>query len=445
VYLRLFGILKYERKTKIKNTEQMRILIADWVPRKNKGEMAILGGLRTIYESHYPQVHITYFDQTDAPIHTNAETVLPLHWVYPYYHGFFYQHHRLNLVFTGLLALLHLTGIRLFANRVHSRSGKFAEMAREFEIADTIIVGHDGVFSVYGANVLLAITEFKKDVMMIGSGFRLPKVMPMINRLLFKKAISTIQLGIFRERSTYAIVQELMGQQTRFWLLPDPGFYLKAGEAENAKSLIVQLFGILPERLVVMTVCERSVVFKAGFPSIKGVREKRIAHTSLLGSIADSICRTDSNVRILFLPHSIQGGDDNDVAVAQRVVESMDFGSRAMVLDDDLSESDLKALIAQSSFFIGERTHSVIAAASLGVPFVALTNSRDTRTHEIFLPIMDSPPLIDIDLQTTQEISQTIRRYMNDSAQTELTFIKDRLSTALTKYREILFGTPALQ
>ena len=53
------------------------------------------------------------------------------------------------------------------------------------------------------------------------------------------------------------------------------------------------------------------------------------------------------------------------------------------VLDEDLSARDLKSIIKQCDFFIGQRRHSLIGTVSAETPFVALTGSGDRGTHDI--------------------------------------------------------------
>ena len=52
-------------------------------------------------------------------------------------------------------------------------------------------------------------------------------------------------------------------------------------------------------------------------------------------------------------------------------------------MDGDFSASDLKGMIGCCDFFVGARTHSVIAATSMGVPSVVLSYPKDYRTYGI--------------------------------------------------------------
>ena len=49
------------------------------------------------------------------------------------------------------------------------------------------------------------------------------------------------------------------------------------------------------------------------------------------------------------------------------------------VLTNEYSAAELKGLIGQFDFFIGERLHSVVNAMSMGVPSIVISNSADQR------------------------------------------------------------------
>ncbi|MCW4025662.1 MAG: polysaccharide pyruvyl transferase family protein [Candidatus Bathyarchaeota archaeon] len=112
-------------------------------------------------------------------------------------------------------------------------------------------------------------------------------------------------------------------------------------------------------------------------------------YTEILAKTADYLV-TNLHATVLLIPHEIQlkkisdppshsakiGGDDLD---AVRKVYSQVTKKQNIIPVTDESEADiLKAIIGQCDLFIGSRTHSIIAALSMGVPTIGIAYSQKT-------------------------------------------------------------------
>jgi polysaccharide pyruvyl transferase WcaK-like protein len=79
---------------------------------------------------------------------------------------------------------------------------------------------------------------------------------------------------------------------------------------------------------------------------------------------------------VLLVPHTLRPGQRDpylcDLAVAEDIRRDP-RGAKAMLVDDDLSPTELKSLISLATFHVGARYHSVVAALSAGVPALSLS------------------------------------------------------------------------
>jgi polysaccharide pyruvyl transferase WcaK-like protein len=81
----------------------------------------------------------------------------------------------------------------------------------------------------------------------------------------------------------------------------------------------------------------------------------------------------------------------------------------SLILERDCGPRLLKSIIGRCDFLVGERTHSLIGSVSVGTPFVALTNRRDTRTHGIIGEMCRCEDcVVDMDLASEQDTARKV-------------------------------------
>ena len=92
--------------------------------------------------------------------------------------------------------------------------------------------------------------------------------------------------------------------------------------------------------------------------------------------VAEALDRflAEVNGQALFIPfQAVEGRQENDRAVIQRVRGQMEHGERCHSLDAPLVPAKMAGLIASCDLAIGMRLHSLIFAITAGVPMVALS------------------------------------------------------------------------
>jgi len=103
--------------------------------------------------------------------------------------------------------------------------------------------------------------------------------------------------------------------------------------------------------------------------------------------------------KVRFIPMQVTDPDEDDRAVAREIAALARNRSLIEVRESEVSPEDLLSLIAESSVVIGMRLHSLILAAALGVPAVAVEYqtkvarfSASIGTSDWTVAITDSSP-----------------------------------------------------
>ena len=203
---------------------------------------------------------------------------------------------------------------------------------------------------------------------------------------------------------------------------PDPAFAMRPADPEDARKMLDPYDGYRRAReqdrpVVAVTVLEKGRVYAGFRPDLNG-REKQRAHARYLAGVLDALVQ-QQRAFVLFLPHSIEEAG-NDVVAAGHVAEQMRSGpDDVLILERDCDARTLKGIIAQCDFLVGQRTHSLIAGVSVGTPFVALTNRKDTRTHGIIGDMCRCEDrIVDMDVTSAEEASQKVLEHFEGGAET---------------------------
>lgn len=176
---------------------------------------------------------------------------------------------------------------------------------------------------------------------------------------VLKRDIQKYKHIVTREPLTYEILKQCVKPEQTLWQACDPAFRLESKE------------------------CELPAVFKTG--DVVGInlspyfiknntKEDEQVFQNVKNLIQYLLEKTDLN--ICFIPHVFSFEKENqDFAVIKRFYEQYEKEERVGFLNQDLSCTEIKYVISRCRFFIGARTHTMIAAYSTGVPALALSYS----------------------------------------------------------------------
>jgi len=154
-----------------------------------------------------------------------------------------------------------------------------------------------------------------------------------------------------RESITYHALQEKGIKNVS--LFPDPAFILE------------------PEKWNNPTFCESKnyIGFNYSSHTNGGIGEETENFQAVLYCITKLL--EQQNNCIILIPH-VYWKEENDLIILRKIKSHFSANNRVMLIEENLSASQLKYIIANCSLFVGARTHSVIAAYSSNVPTLAL-------------------------------------------------------------------------
>ena len=197
-------------------------------------------------------------------------------------------------------------------------------------------------------------------------------------------------------------------------LVADPAFLLESEEV------------ILPEGFK-----EDELVGINLSPFILNYTENKEKVIGSIHALIDHILAT-TEMNVVLVPHvRIASGDDMDTL--RPIYEKYRESGRVLLLDDySLSCCQLKGYISKCRFFIGARTHSIIAAYSTCVPALALGYS--VKAKGIARDIFGTEENLVLPVQTFNDPEATVRGF--DYLVEHEDEIRQRLEDVMPEYKE---------
>jgi polysaccharide pyruvyl transferase WcaK-like protein len=368
--------------------QMTRILIAENAPTLNKGEMAIIAGMRESLRELGP-VELSMFSfcpEIDQPrygetvrivdvkkswwmIRTREDGVSLLKSIFVMI---------LHLLFLAFNAVLGRRVLRLFRG----------EIWEKYLDSDLIVMGHDSSFGIGGdpENPLfyfLYLPFFakvlRKRIMFFGGS--VPQPPKRLNGLLskaFKSAISKIDVVTLRDETSISNLREIGIEDERIVVTADPAFLLEPAAADEVDR-IWQAEGLdgTPNALIGMTISRARAT--VAFPELNNPSLSYDKHVGIVADCVDQIT-AKLDALVVFVPHTIGLGDDlDDRIVAADIRARCQNKDRVKVITTEYGPAQLKGMIGRFDLFVGERLHSVVAAMTMGVPAIGISRSSDQR------------------------------------------------------------------
>ena len=413
------------------NKRKLKILVAEPVPLLNKGEEAIVLGMKDTLEKYF-DVEIAVLDWIDKKETRNHIRSFPADWFY----------HLINSEKVGLThkadIVKHFIFRMLGIDTKHNNLTKNidVEFQEYFNSADLVLVGHDGIFSIESEAILNIAKKESKCTGIWGCGLYPIDRHKWLYWTLYKKALKNSDFAFFREKTSFKFMKNLEHRDSFVQLSPDPAFGLLPETTEEVKSIVANYIN---SNTVAVTVCEKSIIFDKSFLD-QDLSNKTEFHRNLIAKMLDNFSNS-RNVNFLFLPHSIEKGLGNDIELSKDIVKRMKNFDKCYILDKDLTSKELKALIQAVHFVVGERTHSLIGSTSVATPFAGLTNTSDKRTHEILGDMCHTEnQLINMDIINVDDLTKSVIDIYDkkEIIKIKLLQTKQELSENITKAAEII-------
>lgn len=365
-------------------TKPVHILINEWVPSLNKGELAILMGIKKTFSvidpvrlsilSFYPDLDVLRYPSGTHVIDAGdsfflgdnfPEKSLIIRIVLSAFVGI--QH----ILFMFLYLLLGRDSLRIMKKKI------WEEMVN----SDVIIIGHDQVDVGLGFFLLLhpIYTVFtnkvlRKKLVIYGNGYSQSK----ISDFLLPFVLLNVDLITTREMFTYNHFSNITTGKVPIFLTGDPAILLEPCDKHRVDEILQDeqiTFNDGPVIGLVLSywVISSSTDKKVDKETVYGLRIQMFKE--LIDHLIEKF-----NTTIIFLPHSIEQYQNlDDRKVANDIYILVENKSQLFKIDEEYSVQELKGLMGELDILISTRVHALIGAATMAVPFICLKYGDDKR------------------------------------------------------------------
>jgi len=197
-----------------------------------------------------------------------------------------------------------------------------------------------------------------------------------------KKVFNNTDLLIIRERQTAKYLDKL--GVVNYHLTADTAFLLKNQKSKDTKEII--------------DINKPYIGLSIKGPYFSFSNYERI----IMKTIEFLLNETKEN--ILVIPHS-----QDDICVSNKVFRQANNSRVRILKNNELTPEELKEIISHSSFYIGSRVHSSIAAVSNRVPTIFLIPRNDHRGRGT-MKFFDLDQVV---VDPSKEVTPTIRKIVN--------------------------------
>ena len=370
----------------------LKVFIPENIPSLNKGEEAILRGIKKSLDplgNFLLMVFSSHPDDDKPRFEPDVKVIEGLDF-------FSYYFAPINKGKKQLITnLIRLLGFAFLMRITCGFSIWFFQdpMLRAFGEADLILAGHDGLLGVDHYWLYLASKIMKKPIIFFGSGGSTKEIAKRSRRQRLKNAVEGSLLITVRDQMMKDFLINLGVTPSKINLYPDPAFLLPAANDSRVQEIFnIEKIGVKKTPLICIIAVQGGIVAQNSFVNLKTIHEKRSARIEFWATFINFIIE-QTDAEILFLPHCIGPSEDKDdrkitADIIGRLTHSID---RVKLFKYEYNASELKGVIKHSDYIIGERAHAMIGAVSVGTPCLALTVEEDNRINDIIGRLAERP------------------------------------------------------
>jgi polysaccharide pyruvyl transferase WcaK-like protein len=385
----------------MKNSK-IKLVIASYLPSFNKGELAMLRGILQTFNrlgstdvaifTFYPELDSTRYPQEIRLIDIGKDLNVKR------YLGGTDNSRFFASMYIFFQHILFAISYKVFGARVFNYMK--SSIWREYYSSDALIVCTDEDNCVIGPGYFIRYSPvyisllagiLKKPVVIYANGnTRSDNIVWIIWRfksrylweILARYVLNKASLITVRDRETYAYYKSLLYCSNYLHFTGDPGILINPAPYNVVLNLLAKekiekddglLVGIcITRRLILHSFSEYTIESER---YEKGISEIAKAFDRLIGKY---------KTKFIFLPHVIGPTSFNDDRiVGYDIIARMKNKTHAKVIDTEYAEQEIKGLIGQLDFFIGDRIHGLINALSMNVPCCILAYRSDRRPYAL--------------------------------------------------------------
>lgn len=366
----------------------MKVLIADWVPSLNKGELAILIGMLKTFKplgktevsvfSCCPSIDKERYPKNVKVIDVGNDLRLG---------NSLLESSTLVRTRACILAALQHFFFTLLYKILGRNALKFMNKAiwKEYVNSDVIIVCHDDVSCVSGFTLLfgpiyitLLAKALHKPLVIYANGSS--HFGRNILKILATLVLNNVDLITIRDAASFLYLKHFVWNKSRIHLTGDPAVLLSSTGHEVITEIMREENIHKNHGLLVGVAMSRDVLLSA-FQNCTNSSMKYKKAITEIARVFDRVVETFQAI-IIFVPHCVEPYQHrDDRTVAKEIYNAMRNKDKARVITKEYSPEELKGLIGEFDILISTRVHSVIGALSMGVPSCILTKSSDRRAY----------------------------------------------------------------
>ena len=377
-------------------------MIAEEIPSRNKGEAAILFGfLDLLKKIEREDINFSMFTFDKNSNDFNKEGIELVSYLEN-----ISNENEIIKFFTGIYFFIKLMIFSLFYSINRNLTDKLftKEIWRVYSNADIVLVGHDGLLESLGSktskkhenwtffftycSIFIYKILMKKKVIILAAS--IGAYSSAFIRKIAKISLNYVDLITLRDSKSYNYL-ETLNIKKPFSLTADLAFLMKP-EPSNNLLLHKELTYLMNlNNIVGMTISNQFSQFR--FPEIDSIENKYKEHLVFYSQVIDYIIeKYDSD--IVLISHAIKK-DKDDRMVYYDLLELINHKNKVHVLSKEYTPQLLKTFIGLCNIFIGERTHSNVAAVSMGVPTIVISEPNSFR-NSMFNNILEDEFICDI-------------------------------------------------
>ena len=280
---------------------------------------------------------------------------------------------------------------------------------------------HWGI-SYYSAIGMLAVL-YQKPFMLYSIG--LGPLLSKDGRELTRWTVDVANVATVRDLESKELLIDLGIQEDKIIVLADPALTLEPDSTSAAE--ILRAHGIDTQARPLLGVCIRNWTEGANAEQWK---------RQLAATLDQFLAAHD--VQALFIPFQAQEHTlENDHSVALDIVSTMQTKERVCLLSNVYSPALTAGLLSNCQLVIGMRLHSLIFAASAGIPAIALVY--DPKVHHFMRSLGMSEYAIDLPSLTVERLS----RVLGDAWMLQAS-VKETLGVHVQELKAIARKTPGM-
>ena len=366
----------------------IRILVAEWVPSLNKGELAILIGMLKTFKalgkvevsifSFYPSIDRRRYPENIRIIDVGRD-------LYIGNGNSLMKASRLvkakAFLFSAVQHFIFALAVKTFGKNVLRVMNK--PIWKQYYRSDVIIICHDQVSCVGGfvlflspLYITLLAKLLRKPIVIYANGTH--NFGRKIWKILATFVLNSTDLITVRDEESFSYLKKFVWNKTRIHLTGDPAILLPSVDSRKVREIMLRE-GVNEDEGLLVGVAMSYEVLSSAF---RGYMNPDAAYRKAVRQIAKVLDRLVESFQasIVFVPHCIEPYHRrDDRIVAREIYSAMKNKHKVHIITNEYSPEELKGLIGQLDIFISSRIHSVISALSMGVPTCCITRSLDKR------------------------------------------------------------------